>query len=272
METIRKKLNALLEAKVKLDESLMAKLPKSILQEAIQGRLVPQDPSDEPASALLEKILDEKQQLVKDGKIKTKDNLRSIIFRDDDNKYYEQIGSQTIDISDEIPFEIPDSWQWARIKTLYKTTSGGTPEKDHPEYYNGSIPWVKVGDLDVMYLSRAEESITELGLNNSSAKIFPIDTILIAMYCNDAIGKTSILSSPMCTNQAICGLYPNKLLNKEYIFYVIQASKGRLQEQAAGGAQKNINQKIVNELILPIPPFKEQERIVQKVKELLMIL
>ena len=76
----------------------------------------------------------------------------------------------------------------------------------------------------------------------------------------------------MCTNQAICGLYPNKLLNKEYIVYVIQASKGRLQEQAAGGAQKNINQKIVNELILPIPPFKEQERIVQKVIELLMIL
>lgn len=123
-----------------------------------------------------------------------------------------------------------------------------------------------------MYLSRAEEGITELGLNNSSAKILPKDTILIAMYCNDAIGKTSILCSPMCTNQAICGLYPNELLNKEYIFYVIQASKGRLQEKAAGGAQKNINQKIVNELILPIPPFKEQERIVQKVTELLMVL
>ena len=85
METLKKKLNSLLEAKVKLDESLMIKLPKSILQEAIHGRLVPQDPSDEPASALLEKIWNEKQQLVKDGKIKTKDNLRSIIFRGDDN-------------------------------------------------------------------------------------------------------------------------------------------------------------------------------------------
>ena len=123
-----------------------------------------------------------------------------------------------------------------------------------------------------MYLSRAEEGITELGLNNSSAKIFPKDTILIAMYCNDAIGKTSILCSPMCTNQAICGLFPNTLLHKEYIYHIIQASRERLQEQAVGGAQKNINQKIVNELLIPIPPYKEQERIAARIDELLAIL
>lgn len=119
-----------------------------------------------------------------------------------------------------------------------------------------------------MYLSDAEEKITEAGLEHSSAKIFPIDTILIAMYCNDAIGKSSILTSPMCTNQAICGLFPNLLLNKEYVYYAIQAHRKRLQEQSAGGAQKNINQKIVNDLIIPIPPIEEQGRIVSKITEL----
>ena len=133
------------------------------------------------------------------------------------SKYYEQIGKSIVCIDAEIPFEIPNTWQWARIKTLYKTTSGGTPEKGHPEYYGGSIPWAKVGDLERMYLSEAEEKITEAGLEHSSAKIFPKDTILIAMYCNDAIGKSSILTSPMCTNQAICGLFPNPLLNIEYM-------------------------------------------------------
>ena len=252
----------------KLNDELPKIMKQSILQEAIQGRLVEQCEADEPATELLKRIQQEKQKLVKEGKLKAKDITDSIIYKGDDNKYYEQIGKSVVCIDAEIPFEIPNTWLWARIKTLYKTTSGGTPEKGHPEYYGGTIPWAKVGDLEDMFLSEAEEKITDAGLEHSSAKIFPEDTILIAMYCNDAIGKSSILTSPMCTNQAICGLYPNPLLNKEYVYYAVQANRKRLQEQSAGGAQKNINQKIVNELIIPIPPIKEQGRIVSKIMEL----
>ena len=252
----------------KLNEQLYEKLKKSILQEAIQGKLVPQDPADEPASVLLERIREEKQRLLKEGKLKKKDITDSIIFKGDDNKYYERINGKLLDVSDEIPFDIPGSWRWARIKALFQTTSGGTPEKGHPEYYGGDIPWVKVGDLTDIYLAEASETISQSGYQNSSAKLFPAGTILVAMYCNDAIGKSSILTNPMTTNQAICGLYPNAHLCKEYIYYAIQANKGRLQEQAAGGAQKNINQKIVNELLLPIPPREEQDRILNRIRDI----
>ena len=123
--------------------------------------------------------------------------------------------------------------------------------------------------MESKYLSKVEGYITELGLQNSSAKIFPKGTILVAMYCNDAIGKSSILSIPMTTNQAICGLFPNELINTEYIYYAIQANRKKLQEQSAGGAQKNINQKIVNNLLFPLPPLAEQQRIVAKIEQAL---
>ena len=235
----------------KLNAELPERLKKSILQEAIEGRLVPQDPNDEPASVLLDKIRQEKAQLVKAGKLKKKDLIETPISED------------------EIPFEIPESWEWCRIKQLYETTSGGTPEKGHPEYYGGKIPWVKVGDLISKYIGRTDECITEEGLSHSSAKLFPKGTILVAMYCNDAIGKSSIIDLPMTTNQAICGLFPNKYVYTDYIYYTIQANRSLIQEKAAGGAQKNINQKIVNDMIIPLPPLAEQHRIVEKLEQLL---
>ena len=250
-----------------LNADIYANIKKSILYKAIQGRLVPQDASDEPASVLLQRIKEEKLRLVKDGKLKKKDVIDSTIFRGDDNKYFEKKGKEVVCIDDEIPFDIPDNWCWVRIKYLFQTSSGGTPDKGHPEYYEGTTPWVKVGDLKAKTLEQAEETISVLGMDNSSAKMFPKNTILVAMYCNDAIGKSSILSKPMTTNQAICGLYPNPLVNKEYIYYAIQANRKILQEQSAGGAQKNINQKIVNDLLLPLPPLAEQRRIVVKIEE-----
>ena len=254
--------------KEELNNNIYPLLRKAILQEAIQGKLVEQCATDEPAAKLLERIREEKKQLVKQGKLKAKDIVDSVIFKGDDNKYYEQIGGKCLDITQEIPFDIPNSWVWIRIKCIYQTSSGGTPEKGHPEYYGGTIPWVKVGDLSNIYISQAEDSISDLGLANSSAKLFPKETILVAMYCNDAIGKSSILLSPMTTNQAICGLYPNPFLNTEYIYYAIQNNRKNLQEQSAGGAQKNINQKIINNMLIPIPPIEEQMRIVEKIQRL----
>ena len=249
-----------------LNESIDDKLKKSILQEAIQGKLVPQIAEEGTAQELLEQIKMEKQELIKDGKLKKSVLTDSVIYKGDDNKYYENNSGKISCIDDEIPFEIPSSWAWVRLGCIYNTTSGGTPEKGHPEYYcGGNILWAKVGDLKEGHITDVEERITQIGLDSSSAKLFPTGTLLVAMYCNDAIGKASIIDVPMSTNQAICGLYPNPYIVTEYVYYVITANKSTLQEKSAGGAQKNINQKTINQLLIPLPPVKEQQRIVNKI-------
>ena len=129
MDQLKNKLNMLLNEAIELDKKLILDLPKSILQEAIQGKLVPQDPSDEPASELLKRIREEKQKLVKEGKLKKKDISDSVIFKGDDNRHYEKIDGQIIDISDDIPFEIPDSWQWVRLNDICEYIQRGKSPK-----------------------------------------------------------------------------------------------------------------------------------------------
>ena len=129
MEQLKKRLNQLLNEAIELDRHLLAALPKSILQEAIQGKLLPQNPNDEPASILLERIREEKQRLFKEGKLKKKDITDSIIFKGDDNKYYEKIGNETVCIDEEISFSIPNSWEWVRIGVLAKLISGTSYQK-----------------------------------------------------------------------------------------------------------------------------------------------
>ena len=119
METpLQNTLKKLLSERVSLDLSLMARLPKSILQEAIQGKLVPQSSDDEPASFLLERIKQEKHKMLIEGKLKKKDIIDSKIFKGDDNKYYEKVDGNVLDINDEIPFEIPQSWVWVRLQEI----------------------------------------------------------------------------------------------------------------------------------------------------------
>ena len=166
-------------------------------------------------------------------------------------------------IDSEIPFEIPKSWEWCRIKNIFFTTSGGTPKKGHPEYYiNGTIPWVKSGELCDKYLYSAENLITEEGLQNSSAKYFPIDTVAVAMY-GATIGKTSIFKSTLTTNQAICGIFPNRYIIPEYLYYFIQAKTPDYLSIAFGSGQPNISQDKIKETLFPVPPMIEQERIVK---------
>ena len=130
MEQLKKRLNQLLNEAIELDRHLLAALPKSILQEAIQGKLLPQNPNDEPASILLERIREEKQRLLKEGKLKKKDITDSIIFKGDDNKYYEKIGNETVCIDEEIPFDIPRSWSWTRLGFLVSNETGLSYSKD----------------------------------------------------------------------------------------------------------------------------------------------
>jgi type I restriction enzyme S subunit len=147
MEQKIKRLNTLLKERAELDLNLYDKLYKSILQEAIQGKLVPQIASEGTAESLLEEIRAEKERLIKEKKIK-RDKLDSVIFKGDDNKYYEKVGKNTICIDDDIPFEIPTSWCWTRMGVIGDWGAGATPQRGNPEYYNGNILWLKTGELN----------------------------------------------------------------------------------------------------------------------------
>ena len=179
------------------------------------------------------------------------------------NSHYEKLPNGEVRcIDDEIPFEIPSNWAWSRIKSIFFTTSGGTPVKGHPDYYiEGTIPWVKSGELRNKYIYHAETYITEEALKNSSAKYFPVDTVAVAMY-GATIGKTSILKKELTTNQAICGIFPNPYIIPEYLYYFIQAKTSDYLSIAFGSGQPNISQDKIKETIMPIPPSAEQQKIV----------
>ena len=253
----------------KLNETFPDQIKKSILQYAIQGKLVPQDPSDEPASVLLEKIKAEKQKLIKAGKIK-KDKQESYIYKRD-NRHYEKIGDKEVDITDEIPFEIPPSWAWVRLGNIGEWRSGATPNRQNVKYYQGSIPWLKTGDLNDAYITHVEETITELATKNTSAKIRPIGSVLMAMY-GATIGKLGILSIPCATNQACCACIPFSGVSNKFLFFYLLSQRKNFIDQGAGGAQPNISREKIIANLIPLPPLKEQQRIVKKIEQLFKIL
>ena len=235
-------------------------LKNSILQWAIQGKLVPQDPHDEPASVLLERIREEKARLVKEKKIK-KDKNESIIFRGDDNSYYEKFVDGTVKcIDDEIPFEIPQSWCWTRMGAIGDWGSGSTPQRGNTSYYGGDILWLKTGELNNGVVYDTSEKITSKALRECSLRLNKVGDVLIAMY-GATIGKVAIAGKEMTTNQACCGCTPILVYNY-YLFYYLMASRIDFIKKGEGGAQPNISRdKLINHLI-PLPPIAEQHRIV----------
>jgi type I restriction enzyme, S subunit len=163
--------------------------------------------------------------------------------------------------------ELPGGWVRTTIGAVAETTSGGTPSRNHPEYYGGTIPWVKSGELKGGTITSVEEFITEEGLNNSSAKVFQQGTTLVAMY-GATVGKTAILGIDTTTNQAICAIFPlKKAFTSKFILYWLQSQRQALIDQSIGGAQPNINQEIVRALPLPLAPLPEQYRIVAAIEQ-----
>ncbi|MFH1471823.1 MAG: N-6 DNA methylase [Nanoarchaeota archaeon] len=157
-------------------------------------------------------------------------------------------------------------WDLVELGDVAETSSGGTPLKSKTEYYeNGIIPWVKSGEVAQGLIYKAEENITELGLKNSSAKIFPINTVLVAMY-GATVGQVGILKFEAATNQAICGILPNNKFIPEFLFSILKSRKAYLISLSGGGAQPNISQKIIRELNIPLPPLEVQERIVEELE------
>ncbi len=153
-------------------------------------------------------------------------------------------------------------WEIKKLGEVCETSSGGTPSKTHKEYYEGgNIPWLRSGEVSQGLIYDTELYITAEGLNNSSAKIFPIDTVVIAMY-GATVGKVGILKNAMSTNQAVCGIFPTPKFAPLFLVYYLKAKKPYFLSLAAGGAQPNISQQIIRDTYISIPPREEQERIV----------
>ena len=244
-------------------------LRQKILDLAIRGKLVPQDPNDEPASVLLERIRAEKQQMVKEGKLKPKDIKNdTVIFKGDDNLHYEQFADGTVKcIEDEIPFELPEGWEWTRLGVIGSWQSGATPSRREPLYYeNGTIPWLKTGDLCDCHIKNVPEYITEKAVSETSVKILPVGTVLIAMY-GATIGKTGISDIELTTNQACCACVCEEEIYNEYLLKFLQSQKSILVSMGEGGAQPNISKEKIINIIFPLPPFNEQKKIVSKIED-----
>ena len=162
---------------------------------------------------------------------------------------------------------LPSGWANAQITDFAIMSSGGTPSRKQPSYYDGNIPWAKIGDLDDGLVRETEETVSDEGLKKSSAKLMPENTLLLAMY-GASIGKLGITKIPLSTNQAIACIRPNDEISVEYLFHFFKLSRRDLIKLGQGGAQPNISQTILKRVLIPIAPVAEQERIVDKIDEL----
>ena len=242
-------------------------LKNSILQWAIQGKLVPQDPNDEPASVLLDKIRQEKERLIKEKKIK-RDKNASIIYRGEDNSYYEKLlaTGKVKCIDEEIPFEIPQGWEWCRLVEVGKTETGTTPSKSHPEYFGDYIPFLGPANILNSKIVSVTQGLSVIGVDYG--RIVPKNTIL-QVCIGGSIGKCAITDKPITFNQQINSITPY-LCNVEFVHIVLQSEYFRLaiMDKATGTATPIINRGNWETLLFPLPPINEQERIVANITEL----
>ena len=247
-------------------------LKKSILQEAVQGKLVPQDPSDEPAEALLERIRAEKQRLIKEGKIK-KDKHESVIFRRD-NSHYEKRGSEEVCIDEEIPFEIPENWTWARLSSFGVFSSGKTPSMSNPQFWNGNIPWVTSKDMKRPVITDSEMHISELAA--SSMQLYPAGTLLL-------VARSGILKRllPLCKlgidstiNQDIKAFSLYDIELSEWLFYGIKAFEPYILKELVKSVTTVESLKFdeFSAMLIPVPPLSEQKRIIAAIKAAMNLL
>ena len=242
-------------------------LKASILQRAMEGKLVPQDPTDEPASELLKRIKAEKEKLIADGKIK-RDKKETELFRGADGKPYEKLADGTVkEVA--VPYDIPDSWEWVRLGNIGCWGSGATPSKSNIKYYEPqSIPWLLTGDLTDGYIIDIPNKISRLALEKTSVKLNPAGSVLIAMY-GATIGKLGILTFAATTNQACCACNTLFEVEKFFLFYFLMSERKNFTARAEGGAQPNISKEKIINTLFPLPPLAEQKRIVEQIERAL---
>ena len=255
-------------------------LKKAVLQAAMQGKLTKQLKSDSSVDELLKKIADEKAKLIAEGKIKKErgESLPLSPARQRSsatpsagsnaarNTRLEQIPQE------EIPFEIPENWRWTKLGLIGDWGAGATPDRGKAEYYkNGTIPWIKTGELNDGIVTSAEEYITELAFEKCSLRMNKKDDVLIAMY-GATIGKVAIAGFDLTTNQACCACTPYNGIFNYYLFYFLKANKPDFVKQSAGGAQPNISRTKIVDTLFPLPPIEEQQRIVEKLNQILPLI
>ena len=250
-----------------INKEIWHSLKKSILQEAIQGKLVPQIAEEGTAQELLEQIRQEKLQLVKEGKLKKSALTDSIIFRGDDNKYYEQVGNENIDITEEIPFDLPENWTWVRFGQYVRMSIGKTPPRGETKYWaNGKYPWVSISDMsDYGLVTTTKESVSEYA-KSLFGEISPVGTLIMSFKLT--VGRSSLLNTSAYHNEAIISIYPFVDKNyqaRNFLFHILPiiSNLGDTKDAIKG---KTLNSKSLNNLLLPLPPLNEQGRIVAMIE------
>ena len=253
-----------------LNSAFPETLKKSILQEAVQGKLVSQDPSDEPAEALLERIRAEKQRLIKEGKIK-KDKHESVIFRRD-NSHYEKLAGVERCIDDELPFEIPESWAWVRLGAVLEIARGGSPRpiQQYLTTEPDGINWIKIGDTDKggKYIYKTKEKIRPEGVVKSRM-VHSGDFLLTNSM---SFGRPYILKTDGCIHDGWLVLSNRfECYSVDFLYYILSSPFAYYQfcDSVSGAVVKNLNSDKVANALFPLPPLSEQQRIVQRIEELL---
>ena len=262
------------DALEKMNTSFPEHLKKSILQMAVQGKLVPQDPNDEPASVLLEQIRAEKESLIREGKIK-RDKNESVIFRRD-NSHYEKRDGVEVCIDGDIPYDIPDSWGWVRLNNICRIVNGFTPLRSNPDYWdNGTIPWFTVDDIHSQgrRIHKTAQKITSKALGKDSNRILPPQTVLLC--CTASVGEYAISEIALTTNQQFNGLVINDvwkdIYDPEFLLILVQTFKDRLLTVAGKTTFNFVSVKKLGDLVVPVLSLQEQMRIIEAVNNALPI-
>ena len=238
-------------------------LRKAILQAAITGKLKVDNEKlkiEETGKQLLDRIIEERNaKSLADWEEAKKKNPKA-------KKPAPIVASEIAE--DEIPFEIPESWCWCRLGDVGDWKAGSTPSRSNPEFYNGNIPWLKIGDLTDDFVDVIPECISEIALESCSMRLNPVGSVLIAMY-GATIGKLGILNIEATTNQACCACITHEPISNKYLFYYLMSQKKALTEKAEGGAQPNISREKLVIYPFPLPPLAVQNAIVAKLEEVL---
>ncbi|MFO0323360.1 MAG: restriction endonuclease subunit S [Bacteroidota bacterium] len=261
--------------------TLVKKLRQQLLQDAVQGKLVAPSPLEraggevEPASELLKKIKEERLNRVGFQPDPKKDiGLKPNKFSNHSSGLKPRAIKELPPIKPEdIPFEIPENWVWCRLGEIAEIGTGATPLTSNPEYYeNGDIPWITSSATNNLFIIEPELYITEKALKETNCKVYPAGTLVVAMYGQGKTrGQITELNFPAATNQACATitLFFNEFTLRKYVKLFFQKIYNEIRELAQGGAQPNLNMGKVRDTIISLPPLAEQNRIVQKLDELM---
>ena len=246
-----------------LNKNIKEQLKKSVLQYAIQGKLVPQDEAEGTAEELLLQIQKEKLKLYEENKLKKKDLEHSIIFKGEDNKYYEKIGKNVICIDEEIPFEIPKDWRWCRVRDLGLTETGTTPPKSNPNFFGDHIPFLSPANIQQNRIINENQWLSKEGM--LYGRVVPCNSIL-QVCIGGSIGKCAIVNKSVTFNQQINSITPI-LCEPKFLYYYLLSNTFFLAmiEKSTGTATPIINKGNWERLLFPLLPLAEQQRIVESI-------